>query len=234
MPKPTIAALRRKPQAVVMLASPLADIDNVDHDYEWFETDEGRQMFFDDVKDFAQVDIDEQGDMVHVLVSLSSTEPLTVAEVAVYGSTLPDGWAEQRVAAITADPTVVVAPSVKRTTTATVAKAPSKKAAATQVKGRKPSAAASVVKGVEPEQGEAPKPRAAKVRAARKVEETKAETEQVAPIATAGAEARKAALKKRLKASAEDAGMALVTKAEHDPLPDRVATALRKHLDAPA
>lgn len=215
MPKPTMAALKRRPQAVVILQSPLANLGEIVYDYEWFETTEARNDWWKVATDFARQDAADHGDLVHVLANISATDPLTIDDVEVLGVNLPDGWADQRVAEIKADPTLVVAPAPVRQPKAVqpdVPKAPK----GAQVKGRKKSPAAAVIGADQGDAQEAPKPKSVRVKAqvAAKAaaENADAPGDQVeAPkVAPKAAEARKAALKARLQANAEDAGMALI------------------------
>jgi hypothetical protein len=145
MPKPTQAALQKKPAAVVMLSS-LKDTPDVvgDYDFEWFETPEGRAEFWANLQAWATEDVKDHGDVLYVMVNLSDTKDFTVEDVLVFAAadTVDDTWKQARIDAIKADGTLAVAPAVTRKGNGG-GKPPAKKV----VKPRQKSAADDAVKG---------------------------------------------------------------------------------------
>lgn len=207
MPKPTQAALKRKPAAVIMLTA-MKDAPGLiaAYDYEWFETAEGRAEFWDALKQWADDDVQQHGDVVYYLANVSDTadggSQMVVDEIAVVA---PDAVDHQIVTQflrdVKDDVTLLVAPTAQRV----AATGGGKRAKKPVVKGRKPSTAAGVVKGQAAED-DAPKPKAVQARKAVKAAQPKTDgtPDKAAPKPRGD---RAAALKARLQAKqAADVG----------------------------
>lgn len=143
MPKPTKTALGKHPLAVVLLSQQVSAPGSIDFDFEWFETDKGQSEFLTEVKEFAQKDVEEEGDVVHAILKVTDAkaEPITVASVDVFGrdTEFAAKWRD----ALVADPTEAVAPSPQR--------APAK--VKPKIKAKRPSTAAAVLKPATEQEG---------------------------------------------------------------------------------
>lgn len=153
MPKPTKAALAKKPKAVVLLAAPVTEPTEVDYDFEWFETDEGVRIFLEDTRKWANEDAAQHGDLIHLIAEVTDTTtmPPTLGSVTAHHKADDNvkGVAEEWFKKVLDDPTLLIA---KSATTAKRAAAPKVN---TKVKPRKPSPAAAAAKGVKTDNGEA-------------------------------------------------------------------------------
>jgi hypothetical protein len=165
MPNPTAAAVRKHPMAVIMLITEKAKPNVIaNHDFEWFETDEGLQDFIPRLDQWARDDFNEVGDLYHSYVTIKDTSvtPLVVTDdmIVTIGET---DWSKQMIERIKQNPEGVLFVKPVTSKKATPARKPVVKAQKV-AKGRKPNAAAAVAKG------DAPKPKAAqaKVNAAKK------------------------------------------------------------------
>lgn len=152
MPNPTHAALKKQPQAIVMLDWEKDKVANGaapgNRDFDWLVTDKGRDEHWNYLVSYSQESITNYGDLVHVLVEVLDTEALTLGRVAYFPDTSEDlkAYCEK----IAADPKMILA-------AASAKKAPAKKATVkpTEVKARGKSSAASVVRKGGAAKGEA-------------------------------------------------------------------------------
>lgn len=146
MPRPTKAALGKHPKAVVLLARSATDVTKIDYDFEWFETDEGVTTFMDEAVPWAEEDVNANGDLQHMLVELTDTSvPPTLGRIEVRSTDEEAG--KQWLAEVTADPTLVIAPTAQRATKTSTARVKPK------VKPKAPSPAAAALKAQAEEQG---------------------------------------------------------------------------------
>lgn len=190
MPKPTEKAIKRKPMAVVMLTterSSLTDdglnvvVPAQGYDFEWFETEKGREKFFDQVTDFNVEDAKAHDDFAYITAVVTDTATMTLGRVeAAPSNPKMTKWKN----AIKKDPSLLIAPVVKAAEKKAVVKAPRK---ATPKK-------ATAVKG-------APTPKATRAKpTVRKGADAKAETPTVK---AAGLRKKLAAKKGTTQAEAE-------------------------------
>lgn len=185
MPKPTTRAIRRKPQAVIIMMTEPDKIGTpVDHDFEWFETDKGRDEFFKQWTTHTTQDAKDYKDTVYLTAEVVDTANMKLGKVHVAPQTAPmKDWA----AKVKKDPKVLLVEEAE------------KKAETTprgKVKPRAKSSAAAVVKGGAKDKSETPTPKARP--AAKKVAAKKAAAKKVS--ADVGTEGRAATLKARLDA----------------------------------
>ena len=102
MPKPTTRAIRRKPMAVILMMTTPDKIGTpVDHDFEWFETEAGREEFFKQWTTHAAEDFKQYKDTVYLTAEIVETGALKLGKVHVAPQT-PEmkAWA----AAVKKDP----------------------------------------------------------------------------------------------------------------------------------
>jgi hypothetical protein len=165
MPRPTKTALKKHPQAVIMLGFHEKHPDVVgDYDYEWFDSVEGVEAYLTDPEDnvlkWAEEDVTAHGNLFHIIVAVSdtSTEPMTLKTVYAFAKDGLKDKATEWQQKIVANPDLCVfkqaAPAAKGAAAPTKAAKPSKKQAAVQ-RGRKPTTAAKAVQGAPAAKGEA-------------------------------------------------------------------------------
>ena len=159
MPRPTKTALKKHPQAVIMLGFHEKHPDVVgDYDYEWFDSVEGVETFLTDPDDnilkWAEEDVAAHGNLFHVIVAVSdtSTEPVTLKTVYAFAKDDLKPKAEEWQQKIAANPNLCVFAGAPRKAAA-AGGGPSKAARPAKqqqkvARGRKPTTAAkAVVKG---------------------------------------------------------------------------------------
>ena len=182
MPKPTQAALVKKPAAVIIQQFKVEAPEKVALlDFEWFENDDAEREWFDVACAWAREDVNTHGDVFYVYAEVTDTAAMTLGNVMAYG---PDGgWETSAVKAVQDDPQVLVAPPV--------VVRPPKPTPGAKVKGRAPSAAKKAVKGPVEETAQTPVPKQRVIR--------KKVVADPKPIVN-GSEKRATALKARLSA----------------------------------
>lgn len=173
MPRPTKTALKKHPQAVIMLGFHEKHPDVVgDYDYEWFDSVEGVETFLTDPEDnilkWAEDDVAAHGNLFHVIVAVSdtSTEPMTLKTVYAFAKDDLKPKATEWQQKVVANPDICIfkqaSPAVKAAAAPTKAAKPSKNQGAVQ-RGRKPT---SAVKAVAAKGADAPAAKGAAVRKA--------------------------------------------------------------------
>lgn len=193
MAKPTERAVKRKPMAVIMLTtkrSSVPEVPNEGREFEWFETVEGMNQFYDQVREFDVKDCKDHDDMAYMCIEITDTADMKIGRIAV----APETDATKKwLAEVKKDVTKALTPVT-----------PTKKAAATpskKVKPRQKTAAAKAV-GKDP----APEAKAARLKdrlAAKKSEAgDKPSTSKSAAPKPRAATAKKTAAKKT--SAAED------------------------------
>lgn len=175
MAVPTERALKRKPQAVVMLKTEKGSVPAVmrdDYDFDWFVTDENRAKFFDQWTAFTDADAVESAPphLAYLTAEVTDTDKMTLGRVVVS----PVNAATKKwKASIEADPSLLTVEPEKKAEREKVVKAPkgaravkakADKADAPQPKAAAAKQAAKQDKPSGPDAAKAPQPKAAALR----------------------------------------------------------------------
>jgi hypothetical protein len=140
MAKPTERALKRKPMAVIMLTTQRGDVPEVPpegREFEWFENEESRKKYFDQVRAFDKQDAKDHDDMAYMTIEIVDTTTMKTGRIE--GSPSDNSKVKAWVKQIKDDVTLAFTP---------VTKASPKSTATKKVRARKKSSAAKKVSEV--------------------------------------------------------------------------------------
>lgn len=169
MPIPTATTLKKHPLAVVFLTRITGqwDTKGTEYDFEWFETDEGQEQFFADCVSHVDDDVKANGDLMYAVVEVKDTQiPPVLGRIHMAGSDPEQNslWESE----IKSDPTVIVKPSARRTSSGGGTKPKAAPKVKPKIKPKAKSAAAKVITKPEEKGGEAMKQAATKAQALKK------------------------------------------------------------------
>jgi hypothetical protein len=157
MAMPYVRSLKRKPQAIVSLSYVYDEKANAiitangpaAQEFEWFETDEGRENWFDACTAWNAEDVRDFGDLFHISFEITDTANLTVGRVKMAPLNVKAGPKDAKVAldASVLAPLKAVVKAIQNDVTTVLPKPEPRKASAkkAKVKGKAAKAAAAVV-----------------------------------------------------------------------------------------